>query len=175
METFSHQTARLSAGRHTGPDDGVCVMELASILAGERFSDRPQAVSSSIAAFMRGYNDGVDDSRRQTLKRFASATIGTVATRTVEKRRRRHICLCIGAGDHGFGAWLSRAIIVGKEPYMAARAMGERVAASDDDRLHARMLELVEQLVAMGCADAASVDPDALLAASSRAAPPARP
>jgi hypothetical protein len=31
----SYQTVRLSAGLHTGPDNGVCVMELASMLAHE--------------------------------------------------------------------------------------------------------------------------------------------
>jgi hypothetical protein len=61
----SHQTIRLTAGMHAGPDDGMCVMELASVLAGERFGDRPRAVCPVIAAFLRRYNDSVDDVRRQ--------------------------------------------------------------------------------------------------------------
>ena len=63
----SHQTVRLSPGRHGRPEDGVCVMELASMLAGERFSDRPRSVCPVIAAFLRSYNDQVDDRRRQDL------------------------------------------------------------------------------------------------------------
>ena len=33
----SHQTVRLARGKHSSPRDGVCVMELASMLAGEQF------------------------------------------------------------------------------------------------------------------------------------------
>jgi hypothetical protein len=39
-----HQTARLSKGRDTSPEHGTCVMELASMLAGEPFSDAPRSV-----------------------------------------------------------------------------------------------------------------------------------
>jgi hypothetical protein len=48
----SYQTVRLSAGRHRSPDDGACVMELASMLAGEPFSDRPATVCPVIAGFL---------------------------------------------------------------------------------------------------------------------------
>jgi hypothetical protein len=49
----SHQTVKLSRGRHVSPASGMCVMELASVLAGERFSDHPQAVCPVIGALMR--------------------------------------------------------------------------------------------------------------------------
>lgn len=51
----SHQTARLSAGKHRSPQDGVCVMELASMLAGGPFT---AAVSPMIAAFLRAPEPG---------------------------------------------------------------------------------------------------------------------
>src|SRR5689334_88433 len=89
--TQSYQTVRLAAGQHRGPDDGVCVMELASMLAGERFSDRPRSVSRTLAAVMRGYNDGLDDDRRQQLKGYASAAIGTSGGWATERRRRRMV------------------------------------------------------------------------------------
>src|SRR5687768_4813859 len=101
MSTFSHQTATLSAGRHRHPDGGVCVMELASMLAGDRFTDQPRAVSPSIAALLRGYNDGLDDARRQTLKGFAAETVGTVAGRAVERSRRRQIGVGLGEAAGG--------------------------------------------------------------------------
>lgn len=41
----SHQTARLSAERHASPDQGVCVMELASMLAGERYGVPPASTT----------------------------------------------------------------------------------------------------------------------------------
>ena len=56
----SHQTVRLRRGKHASPEKGVCVMELASMLAGEPFSDRPQAVCPVIGAYLRSYNDVVD-------------------------------------------------------------------------------------------------------------------
>src|SRR5689334_7125558 len=75
--TFSHQTVDLSRGRHRDPDDGVCVMELASMLAGQRFTDRPATVSPLLCLVLQGYNDGLEHERRQTLKRFAATCLET--------------------------------------------------------------------------------------------------
>jgi len=50
MTQASHQTVRLSQGKHRDPDHGACVMELSSMLAGEAFSDRPRCVDPVIAA-----------------------------------------------------------------------------------------------------------------------------
>ena len=44
MSTVSHQTIKLSKGKHSSPRDGACVMELASMLAGEKFTDHPESV-----------------------------------------------------------------------------------------------------------------------------------
>ena len=63
--TPSHQTVRLSRGRHRSSSAGVCVMELASMLADEPFSDRSKSMSPCVGAFLRTYNDGLDDERRQ--------------------------------------------------------------------------------------------------------------
>ena len=57
----SHQTIKLSAGRHRGAEHGACVMELASMLADRTFSDHPQSACPVIAAFLRSYNDHVND------------------------------------------------------------------------------------------------------------------
>src|SRR4051812_49771741 len=73
----NYQTVRLAPGRHQRPDDGVCVMELASMLAGERLTDHPRSVCPTIAALLRGYNDGIDAGRRQSLKYYAAASLGT--------------------------------------------------------------------------------------------------
>lgn len=73
-----HQTVRLGRGRHHCPKDGMCVMELASRLAGERFSDRPAAVCPVLAGFLRGYNDGLpDDARHAALIGWAAHVVGT--------------------------------------------------------------------------------------------------
>jgi len=62
-------------------------MELASMLAGEDFTDRPASVCPVIAAFLRAYNDAIDDRRRQDLYRFASAAVGTRASTAVTGAR----------------------------------------------------------------------------------------
>jgi hypothetical protein len=77
MSEPSHQTIQLSRGRHASPDAGACVMELASMLAGEPFSDHPRSVCPVIATVLRAYNDSVDDARRQDLYYFASAVVGS--------------------------------------------------------------------------------------------------
>src|SRR4051812_3696389 len=63
----THQTVRLSRGKHSSPAQGVCVMELASMLAGESFNDRPACVDPVIGGLLRAYNDNVDGERRQDL------------------------------------------------------------------------------------------------------------
>src|SRR3954469_11478604 len=88
----SHQTVRLRRGKHASPEKGVCVMELASMLAGEPFSDRPQAVCPVIGAYLRSYNDVVDDDRRQDLYRSPSEAIDTAGTAAL-RRRRAERCL----------------------------------------------------------------------------------
>jgi len=87
MNVVSHQTVRLAKGKHESLDKGVCVMELASMLAGETLTDRPTSVCPVIAAFLRVYNDGIDDRRRQDLRRFASLAVGTRRDHEVEALR----------------------------------------------------------------------------------------
>jgi hypothetical protein len=81
------KTVRLRRGRHASPHDGACVMELASMLAGESFSDHPACVCPVIAAFLRVYNDGLTDRHRGELLPYATLTIGTRSSRAVRRWR----------------------------------------------------------------------------------------
>jgi hypothetical protein len=83
----SFQTLRLSRGRHVSPDDGTCVAELVSMLADEQYSDRPHCACPALTAFLRGYNDGLDDERRQDLFALASELVGTRGAEHVTTRR----------------------------------------------------------------------------------------
>jgi hypothetical protein len=85
----SHQTARLSRGKHRDPEDGTCVMELASMLAGEEFSDSPRSVCPIVAGFLRTYNDGIDDNDRDDLYRFAAEAVGTRGGAEITAARAR--------------------------------------------------------------------------------------
>src|SRR5690349_23165893 len=90
MTSPTHQTVRLAAGRHRAPEDGACVMELVSMLAGESFSDRPATACPVIASFLRSYNDLVADRRRQTLLACASAVVDS--RRPEHERARLEHC-----------------------------------------------------------------------------------
>src|ERR671929_1569002 len=99
MSAPTYQTVRLARGRHASRHAGVCVMELASMLADEPFSDRARSISPTIGALLRTYNDGLDDDRRQDLYAVAAAIVGTAARRSVERER---ISLCLAfAQEHG--------------------------------------------------------------------------
>jgi hypothetical protein len=87
MPAVTYQTIRLSKGKHASPEDGARVMERASMLAGEAFSDHPGSVSPAIGAFLRGYNDLIDDFRRQDLYAYAANVLGTMAGPSVERAR----------------------------------------------------------------------------------------
>ncbi len=89
MPTPSYQTTRLTGGRHASAREGACVMELASMLAGERFSDHPRSVCPVIAMVLRAYNDGIDDDRRQDLYTYASVVVGSRDRRSRRTRAAR--------------------------------------------------------------------------------------
>jgi hypothetical protein len=86
-QAISHQNVRLGPGRHPRPGKIVCVMELASMLAGERFGDRPASVCPVIGAILRAYNDNVDERRRQDLYRFAADAVDTRRDYHAQRRR----------------------------------------------------------------------------------------
>src|SRR3954453_5908854 len=144
MSVPSHQTVRLSRGRHASRSAGACVMELASMLADEPFSDRARSISPTIRAFLRTYNDGVDDDVRQSLYPVAAAIVGTASRRSVE-RARIDRCLAF-ANEHGTH-------LPGPLPPLGLAARGAagswaaRTALEHD--LHAGARALVDEVVAL--------------------------
>ncbi len=54
-------------------------MELASYLAGERWTDRPRCTHKLLAALARAVNDGTTDEARPRLARFVPSVIGLVS------------------------------------------------------------------------------------------------
>jgi hypothetical protein len=144
MTARSHQTVRLARGRHASRHAGVCVMELASMLAHEPFSDRARCISPTIGAFLRTYNDGLDDDRRQDLYPVAAAIVGTAARRSIERERVNH-CLAF-AREHG-GPLPGRRAALGLATPGAAGAWAARTALDAD--AHEAALALVDDLVAL--------------------------
>jgi hypothetical protein len=66
----------LSRGKHRSPRTGACFMELASLLAGERWSDRPACTHPLLAAVARHVNDHTSDGGRQRLAKLIPSVIG---------------------------------------------------------------------------------------------------
>src|SRR5437588_4573481 len=91
MSPVSYQTIKLSKGKHASPDDGACVMELASMLAGEPFTDHPHTVCPVIGSFLRAYNDAIDDGRRQDLYAYAASVVGSRASGAAERARAERL------------------------------------------------------------------------------------
>lgn len=66
----------LSRGRHRSPRRGACFMELASYLAGERWSDAPRCTDPMLAALARMVNDATSDGARSSLAPMVPAVVG---------------------------------------------------------------------------------------------------
>jgi hypothetical protein len=66
----------LSPGKHRNPRTGACFMELASLLAGERWSDHPACTHPLLAAVARQVNDHTSDAGRQRLAALIPSVIG---------------------------------------------------------------------------------------------------
>ncbi|MCW3006443.1 MAG: hypothetical protein JWP17_1069 [Solirubrobacterales bacterium] len=148
----SHQTVRLSRGKHSSPSQGVCVMELASMLAGEPFTDRPACADPVLGGLLRAYNDTIDGERRQDLYQVAALVVGTASTPEVQ-RMRANRCLVFATAHRRRSRWRRRhgtpalAAHLGQDApgVLAVRALG-RV----DDVRHRELLALVHELVWMG-------------------------
>jgi hypothetical protein len=66
----------LSRGKHRNPRKGACFMELASYLAGERWSDHPVCTHSLLASVARLVNDHTSDEGRPRLAELIPSVIG---------------------------------------------------------------------------------------------------
>ncbi|MEK6326142.1 MAG: hypothetical protein AABM66_01280 [Actinomycetota bacterium] len=155
---------RLTAGGHSSPREGVCVVELASLLAQEEFSDRPRCVCPVIGAFMRGWNDRAPYAERQRLSPYAERIVGSRSSSTVT-RERRDLCLRWAGADLSHGAirrlWCRAgmrvriAIFCGPgaavRPNEGAGDYAARVAMARDDADGA--FELLDALLAVGGAE----------------------
>jgi hypothetical protein len=129
---------RLRPGSHGSPREGVCVVELASLLASERFSDRPRCVCRVIAAFLRSWNDRVSYADRQRLLPYAERIVGTNAGRATT-HLRRDFCLIWAGADLSRGpvrGFLTRlrmrwriAVLIGLRPALRLNEGAAELAA----------------------------------------------
>lgn len=76
----------LSKSSHSGPAEGMCVMEMVSFLAGEEWSDMPPCASPVVARFCQVVNDRFDQSVRDRLQAYVPRLIGTVSPEHEQER-----------------------------------------------------------------------------------------
>jgi hypothetical protein len=131
-------------------------MELASMLAGEPFTDHPRSVSAPIASFLRRYNDLLDDRRRQDLYRYASKVVGSACTPDVELARVQRL---MAWADEMWATrrWPLRCRLGGLRRSKArtnhpelAGSYAVRALPRMSGTTHAAALALVDELIAMG-------------------------
>jgi hypothetical protein len=168
MGPVTHQTIKLSKGKHASPEDGACVMELASMLAGEPFGDHPASACPVIASFLRAYNDSIDDTRRQDLYCLAARVVDTRTSLDIQRARAER--LTEWALDLQRRRWTSRYLPLGRlrkaglRRQPSAHAVGTfavRAIPRHTDATHREALELLDELLAIGTPAQPHLAPDA--------------
>jgi hypothetical protein len=131
-------------------------MELASMLAGERFSDHPDAVCPVIASLLRTYNDMLPDGRRQDLYRYAAAAVGTRSTPAVEDIRIARMAHWAAAVRERRAPWsllptrLRRLGLRRMPRHDSAGELLQRALRRHTAETHAAILALIDELIALG-------------------------
>ncbi|WP_230466343.1 hypothetical protein [[Actinomadura] parvosata] len=180
----------LSRGRHRNPKRGACFMELASYLAGERWSDHPACTHPLLAALARLVNDNTSDESRAKLVRLVPSIIGlasddlrvdaqialrcaTTALPVAAAERQLALAVSVLAAEEML-ARLDGAPS-GRLSERSRRALEEVPHAADQARRFSRAARITEkgfrryaapnavQLAVVGIVQACIPDPDALL------------
>ncbi len=94
----------LAKGAHERPEDGACLMEYVSILAGEKFSDHPGCTHPVLATVARNVNDRLEDGERHLLVPLIGRLFGTAETGSPEERQVLSVRLAVWSARRVFGA-----------------------------------------------------------------------
>jgi hypothetical protein len=86
MTTIPDFMPVLSRGAHEGPSDGACIMEYASFITGDRWTDFPGCTNRVLAKAAQLVNDLTEDDERQQLLPLLPRLMGTTED-TSEIRR----------------------------------------------------------------------------------------
>src|SRR3954451_14219927 len=123
-------------------------MELASMLAGERFTDHPRGVCPVIAGFLRSYNDLLPDGHQDEMYAYASLVVGTSAGRSVCRQRARWV---LAWGERARGPHRRHALFVRLRPWDFVLLPAVQAALRmDPEPRRVAVRALLEELCAMG-------------------------
>src|SRR5512132_2389750 len=183
----------LSPGKHRSPRTGACFMELASLLAGERWSDRPACTPPLLAAVARQVNDHTSDAGRQRLAELIPSVIGltgddlhidarialrsaTMALPVVAAERQRVMAVSVLACERVLGELDGRRIGAFEGPSWSAlaqvphaaqwadRFIGDaRTSATPARRFRRHVAPAIVHDAVQGVAQACVPDPDGML------------
>ncbi|MEV0389080.1 hypothetical protein [Nonomuraea sp. NPDC050643] len=180
----------LSRGRHRNPKRGACFMELASYLAGERWSDHPACTHPLLAALARLVNDNIGDQSRAKLVRLVPSIIGLASDDLRVDARIALRCATMALPVAAAERQLALAVSVlaaeemlarlegapsGRLSERSLRAMREVPHAAEQARRFSRAARITEkgfrryaapnavQLAVVGIVQACIADPDTLL------------
>jgi hypothetical protein len=158
MSPVSYQTIKLSKGKHASPEDGACVMELASMLAGEPFTDHPTSVCPVIASFLRSYNDSIDEGRRQSLYECAAKVVGSRTGQRVQAARAERLGTWADEVLRSRRTWFLRSPLralmrLRKPPIDAIGPYAVHAITKHTDETHRAALTLVDELLNTGQRD----------------------
>ena len=119
------------------------------MLAGGRFTDRPRSVSHVVAAFVRQYNDYVDDRRRADLYAYITHAIGSRGSRAAESARARRCLEWMKAQIGSTGRLDFWALELGPSTKRKRELIAERAAiyAASSRRRHRAALALLDELL----------------------------
>lgn len=190
MDNFLDHMPVLSRGRHRNPKRGACFMELASYLAGERWSDHPACTHPLLAALARLVNDNTGDESRAKLVQLVPSIIGLAGDDLRVDARIALRCATTALPVAAAERQLALAVSVLAAEEMLARldgapsgalsersrrAMEEVPHAAEQARRFSRAARITEkgfrryaapnavQLAVVGIVQACIPDPDALL------------
>lgn len=125
------------------------------MLAGERFTDHPGSVCPVIGAFLRAYNDVVDDDQRQDLYEYAALVVGSRGSPAVMRARADR--LTAWALQRRERHWSRRFLparwrTIGLEEWVPLYLVGSYAIRSIwrlSDETHSTVLALIDDLLAI--------------------------
>jgi hypothetical protein len=182
---------QLSRGKHRSPRKGACFMEMASYLAGERWSDRPACTHPLLGALARLVNDHISDAARSDLAELIPSVIGltsddphvdvrimlrtaTTALPVASAGRQRSLAVSVLAGEQALDALDGRPAgqleersreALTRVPHAAqwARRFTSEVGPATPKGIQAHGAPATVRLAVVGIAEACIPNPDAML------------